>query len=211
VVDGLLARICVALPTTCASMDDQAALEMFSRINEVNAVVRTLRRPDHAEAWRGTLDRLANQDRLHGLLAGRACRLLLDGGSLTRVEATEHLERAVSVRRLKTQSVEEVIRAGFWIEGFLKGSGLILLHDQQLWSLLNMWVNGLDEEGFIGVLPLLRRTFTGLGDSARRQIGERVRSGQVQSVNMAEGIELFDEERAAAAMPLVRRLLGLES
>lgn len=211
VVDGLLARICVGLPTTCASMDDQAALEMFDRINEVHAVVRTLRQPDHAEAWHGALMALLGQDRLHGLLAGRACRLLLDGGDLTRDQAAEHLERAVSARTLAAQSIEEVLRGGFWIEGFLKGSGLILLHDQQLWSFLYGWVCSLEEEGFVGVLPLLRRTFTGLGDSARRQIGERVRYRQRPSQEAPEVDRLFDEARATAAMPLVRRLLGLES
>jgi hypothetical protein len=95
--------------------------------------------------------------------------------NLNRIEATARLERAVSPRTLRIQSVEEIVQAGFWIEGFLKGGGLILLHDQQLWTFLDRWVSSLEEESFIGVLPLLRRSFTGLSDSARRQIGERVR------------------------------------
>jgi hypothetical protein len=211
VVDGLLARICVGLPTTCTSMDDAAALEMFERVNEVNAVVRTLHRPDHTQAWHDTLMTLADQGGVHGLLAGRASRLLLDGEGLTRQDATQRLELAVSARTLGMQSVEEIVQAGFWIEGFLKDSGMILLHDQKLWNFLSMWVKSLGEEGFIGVLPLLRRTFTGLGDSARRQIGERVKSGKMQPQAVMEAERLFDEERAAAALPLIRRLLGLQS
>lgn len=211
VVDGLLARICVGLPTTCASMDDEAALDMFNRINEVNAVVRTLRQSEHAEAWRNTLSTLADQDGMHGLLAGRACRLLLDSSVLSRVEATARLERSVSPHMLHIQSIEETLKAGFWIEGFLKGSGLILLHDQQLWSFLNEWVTGLEEEQFVGVLPLLRRTFNGMGESARRQIGERVKHGRPKTLPPAEEEPAFDETRAAAALPLIKRLLGLDA
>lgn len=208
VVDGLLARICVGLPTTCASMGDQAAQEMFERITEVNTVVRTLRQPAHNEMWHDVLNTLADQDKLHGLLAGQACRLLLDNGSFTRRQATERLEKAVSARTVHLQSVEGIIQAAFWIEGFFKNSSLILLHDQKLWDFISLWVSSLDEEGFIGVLPLLRRTFTGLGNSARRQIQERVRNQPVLAT--VEPQKLFDEDRAAAAMPLIRRLLGLE-
>jgi hypothetical protein len=101
--------------------------------------------------------------------------------------------------------------AGNWLEGFLKGSAIVLIHDKRLWQLLDNWISGLGEE-FTEVLPLLRRTFATFTSPERRQIGERVRdtepsnnfeevSGNDQEVNL---------ERIEKPLQMVRFLLGLQ-
>jgi len=96
-----------------------------------------------------------------------------------------------------------------WIEGFLGGSGLLLLHDAALWRVLDGWVTALPADAFTTVLPLLRRTFARFPGPERRQMGERARAGAAHPA--AEGGEGdFDEARAAAVLPLVARLLGVE-
>ena len=80
VVAGLLARISVGLLPACASLDDDAAELMRRRIDGVDGVLATLNRPDWAAVWRDALAKVADAD-IHGLVAGRAYRLLLDAGS----------------------------------------------------------------------------------------------------------------------------------
>ena len=203
VTDGLVARICIGLPGACASLNDEAAQAMFARLDKVNAAIQLLQQDAHTTAWQQVLLRLVEQNGLHGLLAGRACRLLLDAQALDVGEAARRLSLALS-------SASEPAQAGAWVEGFLHGSGLLLLHDETLWQVLDAWLSALPEEQFIALLPLLRRTFANFTAPERRQIGERVkRGGGVVNVAVSDA-EDFDFARATAVLPLAARLLGLK-
>ena len=202
VTDGLVARICIGLPGACASLNDEAAQAMFARLDKVNAAIQLLQQGAHTAQWRQTLLRLVEQNGLHGLLAGRACRLLLDAKMLETDEAARRLSLALSAANEPTQ-------AGAWVEGFLRGSGLLLLHDVLLWRVLDEWVTALPEEQFIAQLPLLRRTFANFTAPERQQMGERVKRGAQAATVSADGATDFDFTAAAAVLPLVARLLGL--
>jgi hypothetical protein len=206
VVDGLVARICVGLPAGCASLNDEAAAEMFEHVLRAHGAINLLAKDEHLDAWHAVLRQLADQANLHGLLAGRCCRLLLDDKQLEPVEAARRMGLALS-------PANEPAQAGAWVEGFLRGSGLLLLHDPTLWQVLDDWVAGLNGETFTHLLPLLRRTFATFAPPERRQMGERVkRGGAGLSVAPAAETEAnFDLARADAVLPLVAKLLGLEA
>jgi len=99
--------------------------------------------------------------------------------------------------------------AAAWVEGFLKGSGLLLLHDDALWQVLDAWVTALSADHFTALLPLLRRTFATFAAPERRQMGERVRRGLSRSSARSVQEADFDTARAEAVLPLVARLLGV--
>jgi len=211
VVDGLVARICIGLPGACASLDNDAAAQMLQHIDGTHSAIQLLQQANHSKAWSAVLlqlsDRgLSNQAvsgkvSLHGLIAGRCCRMLLDEGSLTAEETARQLGLALSV-------ANEPVQAAAWVEGFLQGSGLLLLHDDGIWHVLDGWVTGLSADAFTALLPLLRRTFSAFPAPERRQMGERVRGGPQVAGQTAEA-EGFDRERADAVLPLVARLLGV--
>jgi hypothetical protein len=209
VVDGLLRRICVGLPSTCAALGDEAAAEMFAHLVAVHSVVLTLQQADHKQMWQQVLAKLADQRNMHGLVAGRACRLLLDTAFFSPAEAMRRLERALSSPTLSAP--EGLLPAAFWLEGFLKGSGLLLLHDQTLWQVLDQWLTDLNPAQFLGILPLLRRTFATFNQSLRQQLSERVRLGASHSSTGASPQVGFDSKQAEAVLPVVARLLGLEA
>ena len=94
-----------------------------------------------------------------------------------------------------------------WIAGFLRGSGLVLVHDATLLGLLDDWVGGVTDDGFEAVLPLLRRAFGALPAGERRRIGTRVRAG-ASAPDEAPTASGLDAERAAPALAVVARLLG---
>lgn len=203
VVEGLVARICVGLPNACAAISDEAAAEMFGHVVELHSALQTLQDPEQSALWLETLGKLSNQVSGHGLVVGRAVRLLMEAGVYNPDETARRLGLALSD--------PEPEKASGWLEGFLKGSGLILIHDDVLFGLLNNWLAGLHPEAFVRVLPLLRRTFATFEASERRSIGEKARHTEVGAAVAPKGDGEIDPERGAKVLPLIARLLGLEA
>ncbi len=205
VVDGIVARICIGLPGATASLNDEAAGEMFDHIVAAHEAIAVLEREDYAQAWFGVLGQLSDQRGLHGLVSGRACRILLDAGKFSGDETARRMGLALS-------TAGDPAQAAAWVEGFLKGSGLVLLHDQTLLGVVDSWLMGLRAELFITLAPLLRRTFSTFTAPERRQIGEWARHGPAKvAVHAEAGTRTeFDRARAEAVLPLLARLLGLE-
>ena len=201
VVDGLITRVAIGLPSACSSLDDEAAEAMFDKVRAMNAAIGLLQNPEQAAIWRGALVKLSDQSGLHGLLAGYACRLLFEQGALPPSETARRMGLALS-------PVGEPARAAAWLEGFLHGSGLLLLHNEVLWGILDAWVSGLSGEAFTQSLPLLRRTFASFPAPERRQLGERVKRGGAARTAIASETEV-DVARADRVLPVVARLLGM--
>ncbi|MGL4608701.1 MAG: DUF5682 family protein [Trueperaceae bacterium] len=207
VVDSLVTRICIGLPATCASMNNEAATEMLERLNSMNTVITTLQNKEHRTNWQGVLKALIDMPSVHGLIAGRSCRLLLEAKIFSSTDAMQRLERAMFLSPIATRSVEELLQTAFWLEGFLKGSGLLLIHDETLWQLIAAWVEDVKSEQFVEVLPLLRRTFSSFNENIRQQLSERVKRGEVvESFVMPTE---FNSTQAEKVLPLVRQLLGI--
>jgi uncharacterized protein DUF5682 len=213
VVDGLVARICIGLPPACAALNDDAAAAMFARLLAVNGAIALLQNAEHRAAWQASLRRLADQGNdggqagssVHGLIAGRACRILLDGGIFSADEAARRVGFALS-------SAGAPADAAAWIEGLLKDSGALLVHDDALWRIIDGWLAVLKGDAFTQTLPLLRRTFSTFAAPERRMLGERARAGgdrQTAGGRRQADSAGFDEARGAVVLPLVARLLGL--
>jgi hypothetical protein len=204
VVDGMVVRICIGLPVAVSSLDDDAASEMVRRILGVQEAVSLLNRDEHVRRWQEILRVLVDRSGLHGLVAGRCARLLLDAGDMETDEAARRMSATLSVG-------EDPARAAAWVEGFLSGSALILLHDRALLEVVDGWLAGVGDDTFTDVLPLLRRTFATFGPAERRQIGERVRRLGPGGHHRAPTDDGVDVARAELVLPTVARLLGIRS
>jgi hypothetical protein len=199
-VDGLVARICIGLPSACASLDDEAANQMFTQIVSVQAALVLLQNLEYTRSWQQILSQMSDQSGLHGLLAGRIQRILLDEKALSVEEAARRMSRALSLANPPAQSAA-------WLEGFLKDSGALLLHDPTLWQVLDEWVAWLPDEAFLQILPLLRRTFATFQAPERRRMGEKARQSS-GSGGVADVLDRrFDSERARAVLPVLEKLL----
>ncbi len=206
IIDGLVTRILVGLPTACRSLDDEAADSLQALITEVNAALLLLNSAADLKAYRSVLLKLAEDSALHGQIAGKATRLLFESRTVDELAAARLMQFALS-------RGSEPLYAGKWLEGFLSGSALVLIHDSRLWQLLDSWLLGLNQESFAELLPLLRRTFSTFTSPERRQIGERVRDTQpvVGEILPTEEIEEnLNLERMRPPLNMVRFLLGLE-
>lgn len=199
VVDGLVARSCIGFPKACHFINNEVAADLFQRMLEFDRAVSLLQNPQYSESWQDTLLQLVEIPGINGLLAGGSCRLLLDHDGFDSVEASRRLGLALSL-------ATEPLEAAAWVEGFLQGSGLILLHDDRLFGAIDSWVRSIDDETFIAILPLLRRTFSNFPQAERRQLGEKIRWGSVASTKSGE----MDWDRVESVLPIAAQLLGLE-
>ncbi len=210
VVAGMVERICVGLLPACVSLDDDAAAAVRGRIDAVHAALATLARPDLSTPWLEALARVAAAD-VHGLVAGRACRILLDADAP--IEPGH--DSPVTLFTLALSRGNEPAKASAWLDGFLSGSGIVLLHDERLLSVIDAWVSSLSHETFEQVCPIARRTFSTFEPAERRQIGEKLRHTQTPNPGTASdgpttnaaALDL-DPSRAALVDPILALILG---
>lgn len=202
-VEGLLARICAGLLPACGSLDDDAAGQMRGRLDAVSGALSTLARAEFNEQWHAELRKLAEAD-IHGLVAGRAWRILLDARACDTRLAAMRVALALSPGNDPGQ-------ASAWVEGFLSGSGAVLVHDETLLAIIDGWVCSLTPALFEQVCPIARRTFSTFAKPERRLIGESLkRGGGVVQRPASEGEAEYDPARGHLVDPVLRLILGEE-
>ncbi|RQO46986.1 hypothetical protein DBV08_16140 [Rhodococcus sp. KBW08] len=199
VADSLLIRICTGLAVAVTGLDDPSAEEFRDHLDKVHAAVMVRDDRDASARWLQAMAGVIDRDDVNGLLVGRMVRLLRDSGSITETAAAQRLSRALSVGSVPTA------KAG-WVDGFLGGGGLVLVHDRALLTLIDTWVRHLREQDFIDTLPLLRRTFGAFESGERRAIGQAVRGGR-----RVETTVETDARRGSAAMVVVAQILGVRA
>ncbi|WP_426365643.1 DUF5682 family protein [Streptomyces sp. E-08] len=235
VAAGLAERICVGLPPACAGLDTDAAAQMRDRLDAVHTSIGLLADrpttgvradpvaphaagdrpdlPDLVRRWAGVLRRLAERDRIHGGIRGRAARLLLDEGRIGEEGAATLMSRALSPGTPPAD-------AAAWIDGFVggaSGGGLLLVHDERLLGLVDAWLTSVPDQAFGGVLPLLRRTFSAYEPGVRRTLGELVARGPrsggpgPSDPGTPGFAPTTDPARADGVLPLLHLILGTEA
>ena len=196
-LDQLLPRVCIGLPAACRQLDEEPARQFFSLLLEGNRAVALLNEKEATELWNDALTQVMRSVGTHPLLAGICTRILLDKKQLEPEEAGTELSAALSRAAGASEAAE-------WLEGFLHGSGQLLIHTPALWQMLNDWLGTLPYEVFREALPVLRRTFSKFTPPERQELlvfakGE----GTVKKASLNG----FDPERAKMVTPIVRQLL----
>ncbi|MEX2627529.1 MAG: DUF5682 family protein, partial [Ilumatobacteraceae bacterium] len=145
VFDGLVVRVLAGVAAACHSLDDDAAAVMVERLSRVQAALALVDHPARSGGLIDVLERLAEAP-VHGLVQGRATRLLHDAGRDAGRDAGHERgdESAVGRRlgRALSGGTPPAVGARF-VEGFLAGSGTVLVHDAALRELLDRWLGTL--------------------------------------------------------------------
>ena len=200
--DGLVVRVLAGTLMACRSLDDDAAAAMVERLAGVQAALALTDHPVRRGEWPAVLTLVAERSDVHGLVQGRATRLLHDGGTWNRAQVGNRVSRALSVGTTSATGAS-------FVEGFVAGSGTVLVHDRELLEVIDSWVCSLAPDAFIAISPLLRRTFGSFEIAERRQLGMLLAN---QVVITGDGFGAgIDEPRAAAGLATVRQMLGLRS
>ena len=200
IVKGMITRICISLPAACTAIDEDAAAHLLELFMKMNNSINLLQEEGLTTLWQQTLSIISNGKSTAPVISGYATRLLDDHKIISGDGLVKAFYYAMS-------SATAPAIAAAWLEGFLKGSGTMLLLDNDLWNVVATWVEQLDEEMFIQVLPLLRRTFSNFTKPERRKLGEKVKHGGISLTIIKE--MNFDEERGMKGIEVVMKLLGL--
>ncbi|MFE3224605.1 DUF5682 family protein [Nocardia sp. NPDC059228] len=200
VADSLLVRSCAGLPGAVTGLDADASAALRAQIDAVHLALSARDDEWATGTWLSTLETLADRDDVNGGIVGRAVRLLCDAERIDGSESARRLSAALSVGRTPPDKAA-------WIDGFLGGRGLLLVHDRNLLSLIDDWLCGLDEAQFVATLPLLRRTFGAFESGERQAIGQAVRHG-APTASGARRTD-YDTGRGELAMRGAAEILGV--
>ncbi|MDG9670101.1 DUF5682 family protein [Hahella sp. CR1] len=201
VIEGFCARINIGLVYQCRNVDEDAAKAHAKLIADVSDALKLYADAERLSEWWRELSRLARQTEVNGVILGRCYRLLLGADQISGEDAANALSFALS-------AAEEPAHAAAWIEGLLEGSGLLLIHDDRLWTVLDAYLCALPEERFMLLLPLLRRTFSSFADGERANLKRKSRSATATAAGIIADPD-FDYSRVNAMLPLLETLLGL--
>jgi len=202
IVQQLLTKVFIGLSNACYGLDEDTSNKMFVLIGAVDNAVKLYDNADMELQWHDTLHHLIDKDNIHSIISGCVCRLLLDAKQLTDAEADQRISFALSPQH-------DPHKVAFWLEGFLRGNGMILIYDHRLWNLLYTWVTALPDNAFTELLALLRRAFSKFEFGERRQIGEKAKKGLHEQARVQQDKDTdFDPELAGSILPTIKLLLG---
>lgn len=202
VVHHLVPRLCISLPLATTGLDVDAARQLLERLEAAHQAVGRLPEEEPRQQWYAALATVARQPRSSGLLAGAAARLLFDAQQLP-------FDDTATLLGLALAPAQPTEYATSWIEGFLRGSGLLLIHNRQLFDLLDQWLGQLPEDVFQETVPLLRRAFTDFSQPERQQVLALAVSGPAAEAATSAAEEV-DWERGRRVLPVLRELLGVD-
>lgn len=196
ILQGLVPRMLIALPGAATGLDDEATHALWEQLKSAQQSLSVLGDEAYLNDWHTTLGKLADNESLAALLAGYATRVLYDAHKIDQENLRTRLSLALSVGN-------DPLRASAWIEGFLAGSGTLLVHDETLRRALDEWLSSVSDDHFTQALPLLRRTFAHFPFPERRQIGQQIgRRNQPVAAKATQTLD-FDAEAAATMTNLL--------
>lgn len=202
VVDNIIPRVCIGLPNACISLEEEFAQKVFDLLIAVNQSLNTLNNENYLKAWYGALVKVSAHPGINGMLRGGAVRILFD---------KEHFDinDTVTKMRYALSPANDAFDAARWLEGFLYGSGLLLIHQPALWNILDEWIDELSmQPTFKEVLPLLRRTFSDFSAPERQKMMTLARQGQIDVQKLTFSNQENTIDKNAKVLIAARILLG---
>lgn len=206
-LEAMIARILAGGLLVCINIDEDAASDLLDKLVATDYALSVLNQEELNRMWRNFLSQIRTSANAHPLLSGYATRLLNDKGEIDAEEMQDTLSFYSSVGNSPADMA-------YWFEGFLRSSGSVLLLDDRLWNLVNNWVCAQERETFMELLPILRRTFSEFTPVERRKLGEKARRTGSTTTRPLTGTEedtTLNREEAKQVIPVIRRLLGLET
>ena len=201
---AMIARILAGGVLICIHIDEEAATDILDKLVSTDYAVSTLNDPELNALWLEFVRQVRTSAHVHPLLCGYATRLLNDKEKIT----PEEMQNTLSFYSSAGNTPADI---AYWFEGFLHSSGSILLLDDNLWNLVNNWICAQEQNTFLELLPILKRTFSEFSSAERRKLGEKAKASGTEGVPLQSPAVLsHNEEEASQVIPVVCRLLGID-
>ncbi len=201
VIEQLIPRICIALPNACTGIDEDVSQDVFQKVLNTNRAINVLQNKEYISLWDAILMQISTMQNVNGVLNGACTRILFD-------KNTYKVKHVAQLMHYALSQGNTVPNAAYWIEGFLHGSGLLLIHNPDLWQVLDNWVEDMDMDVLTEVLPLLRRTFSKFSESERQKMMTMAQQEKTTlSIVSSDKYLDFDKERGEKVLDTLRLLL----
>ncbi len=200
ILHSIFYRTLASLPTGCCGINEEEAAVMADQIQKVHAAIRLLDAEQMATDWAATLRIVLNAQQTAPFLQGICCKLLYDGQSITPDETAQFFSRALSPGNAPLDAAQ-------WLEGFLSNAAMVLLLDNNIWRIVDQWMMDLEEDVFVQLLPLMRRTFSEYTTAEKRKIAAKVNNNVPGTNNNSEISAGLHHERAQRVLPVLELLL----
>ncbi len=210
ILTQITTRIHIGLPMAASGLDAQAAATLTNRLRSYSEALDTLQASDMETDYLQALQKLATNANTASEPRGYATRMLRDRHVLSSDDCARLFRFAMSSGNAPAETAT-------WLEGFLRGSGALLIHDQGLLAMIHAWMDTLTDEHFQTILPLVRRTFGTFTSPERGQIGHVLQTADLAKPSSSTSdlpsemaVEL-DLARALPVLSIVADLLELPS
>jgi len=200
VISAIIPRLLIGLPATCSNIKEDLVNSIFEKILKLNSSFQILKDERYQEDWYNTLEKIATSDLVAPKISAITAKILFEGG-LWEIEAMEkNMSLALSTANKPSDTAA-------WIEGFLHGSGLLLIHNESLFGILDQWLANLQGDVFQELLPLLRRSFAHYSKPERQKIGKLAKDGPTAALQIVEETDL-NMERVEQLFPILKEILA---
>jgi Family of unknown function (DUF5682) len=183
VLDDILTRLCVQIPAACFGLDEENDAEAAKSILSINRAVHFAGQEAHKAPWSNALEALAKHPDTSPMCQGLAYRLIFDAGGMDVRQIANALASVVSAG-------QEPYTAALWLDGFLQGNALLIIHHPPFFEVLHDWVERIAEEHFERSLPVLRRAFSAFSEPERNQIIRLVLVHREPKLTIPDAVEL---------------------
>ena len=202
IISRLFNKICVSLANTCYGLDEENSNEIFNLIVDLDRAMKLIDTEGSNHKWINTLEEIVKKEGVHAVIKGCTIRLLFDRKRIDDDELSVLLSYYLSASN-------KAVDVAFWIEGFLRGSGLILIYDDRIWNPIYQRVSSVPSDIFIELLPVLRRAFSKFSFGERRQIGEKAKQGLtlIATTTPNHTPATLDHDRGLTILPFIQKYL----
>lgn len=205
ILDVIFYRLLINLSVNSMNVDYDQAVEMVQLILQCNKGLLMLDNPDYLNEWYNQIKFMCENSSVHPYILGSCHKLAYENNVLDKNQIAKSFSLALSLNNIAEYSV-------YWIEGFLNNAAVILLFDEVIWSVVFDWVESLDENEFIALLPILRRTFSVYEKAEKEKLAQKVKHvrKEVDFLHDEEKGVLFNENLALPIIKTFSELLGLK-
>jgi hypothetical protein len=199
VLEQMAPRIFIGLPNACLNTDEASSTLIFNKLQMIHHALNLLARPDFTAGWLACLKQIARSHNVQGQIAGTAVRLVFDKSAFTLSQTAMHMRYALS-------PASEPLYVAAWLEGFLHGSALFIIHHEALWQVLDEWVETVDLQRLEALLPLFRRSFGRFSPAEKSKIFQLAQSPKTLLPHQAPSF-IYDADRAKGVLARIRQFV----
>jgi hypothetical protein len=190
-IEDIIPRICAGLNSVCQSLDDDSSEQMLRLILSANRSFNILEENIYEKQWFRALEQITTSNNIHGKIKGLASRLLMDSD-------LNNMEQTADIMSFELSVTANLKNAADWLDGFMQGTAMLLIHHPLLWNILDNWISEMSEDNFIKLIPLIRRSFAKFSQPEREKLLELAKYGS-KPIQKSTQMLHFDSDRAKIA------------